>query len=107
MGEAAIFLTNIRPEVFNLEKKNCLVKTMRFVQAVKICHPLLIQSRGYAKRATPAKLARLSTEDRDSKLGPLKEAGWSMVEGRDAIYKEYLFKDFNQAFGFMTRVALK
>merc|ERR1712018_626434 len=57
--------------------------------------------------ATPAKLARLSSEDRDSKLGPLKEAGWSMVEGRDAIYKEYLFKDFNQAFGFMTRVALK
>ena len=30
-----------------------------------------------------------------------------MVEGRDAIYKEFLFKDFNQAFGFMTRVALK
>lgn len=29
-----------------------------------------------------------------------------MVEGRDAIYKEFLFKDFNEAFGFMTRVAL-
>ena len=30
-----------------------------------------------------------------------------MVEGRDAIYKEFAFKDFNEAFGFMTRVAIK
>ncbi len=33
--------------------------------------------------------------------------GWSMVKGRDAIYRELIFKDFNEAFGFMTRVALK
>ena len=34
--------------------------------------------------------------------------GWSKVEGpRDAIQRTYRFKDFNQAFGFMTRVALK
>ena len=33
--------------------------------------------------------------------------GWSAVEGRDAISKSYKFKDFNAAFGFMTRVALK
>jgi 4a-hydroxytetrahydrobiopterin dehydratase len=32
--------------------------------------------------------------------------GWSAVEGRDAIQKTYKFKDFNAAFGFMTRVAL-
>lgn len=30
-----------------------------------------------------------------------------MVEGRDAIFKEFLFNDFNAAFGFMTRIALK
>ena len=29
------------------------------------------------------------------------------MEGRDAVYKEFLFKDFNEAFGFMTRVALR
>lgn len=39
---------------------------------------------------------RLSGEDRAAKLGALKSAGWTEVDGRDAIYKEFLFKDFNQ-----------
>lgn len=30
-----------------------------------------------------------------------------MVEGRDAIKKDFKFVDFNEAFGFMTRIALK
>ncbi len=33
-------------------------------------------------------------------------AGWSPVEGRDALKKTFVFKDFNEAFGFMTRVAM-
>ncbi len=32
--------------------------------------------------------------------------GWRPVEGRDAIAKRFVFKDFNHAFGFMARVAL-
>lgn len=32
--------------------------------------------------------------------------GWAPLEGRDAIAKTYRFKDFNAAFGWMTRVAL-
>ena len=32
--------------------------------------------------------------------------GWSEVSGRDAITRKFVFKDFNQAFGFMTRAAL-
>lgn len=32
--------------------------------------------------------------------------GWRAANGRDAICKEFRFKDFNAAFGFMTRVAL-
>lgn len=32
--------------------------------------------------------------------------GWVMAEGRDAIRKTFKFKDFNAAFGFMTRAAL-
>lgn len=33
--------------------------------------------------------------------------GWTAVDGRDAIAKQFRFADFNAAFGFMTRVALK
>lgn len=32
--------------------------------------------------------------------------GWSEVAGRDAITRKFVFKDFNQAFGFMARAAL-
>ncbi len=33
-------------------------------------------------------------------------SGWSAAPARDAIAKTFLFKDFNVAFGFMTRIAL-
>ncbi len=32
---------------------------------------------------------------------------WTAAEGRDAIRRSYRFGDFNAAFGFMTRAALK
>jgi 4a-hydroxytetrahydrobiopterin dehydratase len=47
---------------------------------------------------------RLSDNDRLSALSALD--GWKLVEGRDAIAKEFKFNNFNEAFGFMTRVAL-
>ena len=34
-------------------------------------------------------------------------AGWSELSGRDAIAKSFKFKTFNEAFGFMARVALE
>ncbi len=34
-------------------------------------------------------------------------SGWTMVDGRDAITKTFTFENFNQAFGFMSRAALK
>jgi len=48
--------------------------------------------------------AKLSADARKTALARL--SGWSEVSGRDAIAKKFTFKDFNQAFGFMTRVAL-
>lgn len=32
--------------------------------------------------------------------------GWREVESRDAIAKTFVFKNFNEAFAFMTRVAM-
>ncbi|TQF83839.1 4a-hydroxytetrahydrobiopterin dehydratase [Elioraea sp. Yellowstone] len=32
--------------------------------------------------------------------------GWSMVEGRDAIRRVFRFRDFSEAWAFMSRVAL-
>ena len=32
--------------------------------------------------------------------------GWQPVEGRNAIEKSFKFKDFNEAFSFMSRIAL-
>lgn len=47
---------------------------------------------------------RLSAEARKSALKGLP--GWKEVAGRDAIARTFVFKDFNEAFGFMSRAAL-
>jgi 4a-hydroxytetrahydrobiopterin dehydratase len=47
---------------------------------------------------------KLVGAERHSALAPLK--GWTEVQGRDAITKKFVFRDFNEAFGFMSRAAL-
>ncbi|MGY4475084.1 4a-hydroxytetrahydrobiopterin dehydratase [Bradyrhizobium uaiense] len=47
---------------------------------------------------------KLSAEARKAALWEL--AGWSELAGREAIAKTFVFKDFNEAFGFMARAAL-
>ena len=49
-------------------------------------------------------MAKLTDAEREAALAEL--SGWSLVEGRDAICKTFTFKNFNQAFGWMARVAL-
>ncbi|KAK5965753.1 Transcriptional coactivator/pterin dehydratase [Trichostrongylus colubriformis] len=56
------------------------------------------------KRTT---MVKLTEEQRKEVLTPLLTEGWKLVDGRDAMQKSFQFKDFNEAFGFMTRVALK
>jgi 4a-hydroxytetrahydrobiopterin dehydratase len=46
----------------------------------------------------------MSDAQTDEALGELD--GWTRVEGRDAISRSYKFASFNEAFGFMSRVAL-
>jgi len=47
---------------------------------------------------------KLGGAERSAALATLR--GWREVAGRDAIAKSFTFADFNQAFGFMARVAL-
>ncbi len=47
---------------------------------------------------------KLEGEARKAALARLK--GWSEATGRDAITRKFVFADFNEAFGFMTRAAL-
>lgn len=49
---------------------------------------------------------KLSDTARKTTLEPLLEAGWQMVEDKDAITKTYKFGNFVDAFGFMSRAAL-
>lgn len=35
-----------------------------------------------------------------------KNPGWKKTKGRSAIQKSFVFKNFSEAFGFMTRAAL-
>jgi len=47
---------------------------------------------------------RLSEEARKSALKGLP--GWTETPGREAIARTFTFRDFNEAFGFMSRAAL-
>ncbi len=48
-------------------------------------------------------MTRLSQEDIDEELKSLQ--GWSVIN--EKLHKEFLFDNFNQAFGFMTRSAME
>jgi 4a-hydroxytetrahydrobiopterin dehydratase len=49
-------------------------------------------------------MTKLTGSARSEALASLP--GWSEAEGRDAIRKEFKFRNFSEAFGFMARVAL-
>ena len=49
---------------------------------------------------------KLDDTARESALKPLQDTGWDWLADRGAITKSFKFKDFTQAFGWMTRAAL-
>ena len=49
---------------------------------------------------------KLTEEERREELSPLLENGWALDGDRDAICKAFTFKNFIEAFGWMTRVAI-
>jgi len=46
----------------------------------------------------------MTTADLETELQQLE--GWHLTDGAKALEKEYVFKGFNAAFGFMSRVAM-
>ena len=49
-------------------------------------------------------MKKLSIKERSQKLKSL--AGWELVKRRNAITKTFNFKDFTQAFSWMTAIAI-
>ena len=49
---------------------------------------------------------RLTPQARETDLKTLLEHGWELDESRDAISKMFKFKNFVDAFGWMTRAAI-
>lgn len=49
---------------------------------------------------------KLTDTQRRDLIDPLLATGWAMVDGRDAIQKTYVFRNFIDAFGFMTQTAI-
>jgi len=50
-------------------------------------------------------MEKLSPVDRETKLKKFLDNGWLLDENRDAITKEFQFKNFIEAFSWMTKIA--
>ena len=48
----------------------------------------------------------LTQAERDTALPPLLQSGWNVVEDRDALNKTFIFKNFVEAFGWMSKSAI-
>lgn len=60
----------------------------------------------FRRSLTSSTPSLLDFDSKQIELKKLQTTGWNLVDGRDAIMKIYLFKDFISAFGFMTKVAI-
>lgn len=49
---------------------------------------------------------KLSPDARTAAVSALTSSGWTETEGRDALHKAFKFRNFSEAWGFMSRAAL-
>ena len=59
-----------------------------------------------ARKVSSAVPTLLQGQDRVKVLSELTSAGWKLQANRDAISKSFLFANFVDAFGFMTKTAI-
>jgi pterin-4a-carbinolamine dehydratase len=83
-----------------------------YIRLLTLFHPLKSSRLNKHSSVLPTNIikkkmrAKLEGDQRNDILKQLETTGWKLVDNRDALSKTFLFKNFNQAFGFMTRVAL-
>ncbi|RYH14531.1 4a-hydroxytetrahydrobiopterin dehydratase [archaeon] len=71
--------------------------------ALKLPRVLITTRRHNALSASAPNL--LTQAERDTILSAITQNGWKVQANRDAIEKKYQFKDFKDAFAFMTMVS--
>ena len=49
---------------------------------------------------------KLTTDQHAAEIGPLLANGWALSDAGDKISKSFVFANFVEAFGFMTRAAI-
>lgn len=69
----------------------------RFLIRFRSCYRFFLRRIDYYEVEIHFQTGKLNEAERKELLEPLLAKGWTLVNGRDAIYKEFLFKDFNQA----------
>ncbi|CAG0882347.1 unnamed protein product [Cyprideis torosa] len=111
-GAVSLWCSDIESQgqrMLNLVRSGFLRGVFRDTSSLWSCAGLkvspLIAARTMASQREVA--TKLTDEERSQQLPALLAKNWSQVDGRDAIKKQFIFKNFNEAFGFMTRVALK
>ena len=70
-----------------------------------ICYVRRIQI-NQIKKSISRFISTIQGLERELALSHLQSQGWKLLSNRDAIQKVFQFKDFNEAWGFMSRVAL-
>src|SRR3954463_9779499 len=76
----------------------------RYCGTSSACDIMAREPQGRWRQQEVFMVEKLSSDGRKAALQEL--SGWSEVAGRDAIGRTFSFRDFNEAFGFMTRAAL-
>lgn len=95
--------------VWNQSQEKQTPKKKKMVRIFFIAHKQQVLVQGHSTYHHEFFLqvhVKLTEQERKEQIQPLLDCGWTMVNNRDAIYKEYIFKNFNESFGFMTHIAI-
>lgn len=87
-------------------------RVARLIRGISLDHPLHSSDTSQKSRETRSTKMELKTfrdeQEKSSAVELARQAGWTNIDPpRDGIKKEFVFKNFVEAFSFMTAVALE